>query len=186
MSRFIWITSPAFIPISALIWELIGAVNGSFGRMHSSFSFLVHSFKSPLFLNVGFFACSLFFCFYIPPFLHIFLLGFLAHSFDILLTVKWMEKLQNNSEIWKKSARDMQQLWVKTHKHPCPTLCSHLLPLSIDNKNNRRPVEKLRCCCRNIPKWWNVFAASWDTRSPYSHALLFKTHYIHTDGRNLN
>lgn len=118
---------------------------------------------------------------YIPPCLHIFLPGFLAHSLDILLTVKWMEKLQNNSEIWKKSARDMQQLWVKTHTPPRPTLCSHLLPPSIDNKNNRGPVEKLRCCCRNIPKWWNVFAASWDTRSPYSHALLFKTHYIHTD-----
>jgi len=42
-------------------------------------------------------AFSLFF-FYIPPFLQIFLLGFLAHSLDILLTVKWMEKLQNKRD----------------------------------------------------------------------------------------
>ena len=71
-SSFIWITSPTFIPISALIWELIGADNGSFRRMYPSLSFLVHSFKSPLSLHVGFFALFFFFFFYIPPFLHIF------------------------------------------------------------------------------------------------------------------
>lgn len=52
----------------------------------------------------------------------------------------------------------------------------------INNRNSRGPAEKVTgCCCRNIPKWWNEFAASWDTGSPYSHALLFKTHYSHTE-----
>lgn len=36
---------------------------------------------------------------YIPPFLHIFLPGFLAHSLDILFTAKMNRRLKNNMEL---------------------------------------------------------------------------------------
>ena len=107
-------------------------------RVGFSFSFILF-----------FFLCFFFF-FYIPPFLHIFLLGFLAHSLDILLTVKWMEKLQNNREIWKRSPCDMQQLKTESDppRHPLSLLLLLLLLLppsqaSSTSRNNRGPVEKV-------------------------------------------
>lgn len=109
-----------------------------------------------------------------------------------------MEKLQNNSEIWEKIACDMQQLRVSQQPPPSPTLLFLLVHLSLivlplptpqSLSSTTRTTEDLwrnwGCCCRNIPKRWNEFAASWDTGSPYSHALLFKTQYSHTEGRGL-
>lgn len=107
MPRFIWVMSPALIPISTLIWELIGGDNGSFGRIHLFPSILVFS---PFFLHTSF---STHFLVGFPG-------TFLGYSFDCKMNEK-------NYKITKSSGKDC--MWHATllsqTSHPTFPTSSH-------------------------------------------------------------
>ena len=111
---------------------------------------------------------------YIPPFLHIFLLGFLAHSLDILLTVKMNRRLQNNRRLWKKLRSTCN---ILTEPKPLPQSSTTRTTRSTCRDTN--PMFVFSLFAEIFQNGGMNLLHPWNTGSPFSHALLYKTHYNH-------